>query len=461
MKHFANLVLILAGFACLAVLGFLLMRGGTFLADAPGESGLSGSIAFLGLPAAGTALCFGALALRAEWRGLLAACLIAALVSVYGAELYLTYAADDPGEAASAARGLNHDSRSKLDVLRDLRTYGITAYPFVHPALLLAPGGDGQSHSVIRIDGAEVQPVGGIGRVVTVVCREVGAYLIYTADRHGFHNPPDAWPTAGGMADILAIGDSFAQGQCVPDGQGMISRLRETVPATVSLGAGHDGPLLMLAALREFGDRLRPPVVLWLFYEGNDLIIDLPRERRSPLLMQYLAPSFGQNLANRQGPIDEALSAYADEQLIATAAEERDAVRRRLLGIAKLHGLRQLLGATTSPPEPDLALFERVLARARDDVHGWGGRMVFAYLPSWNTLFRPTASLDRMREDVLDIAHRLDLPVVDLLPAFDQAADRHALFYYPGSHYSPEGHALAAHEIGEALEAGEAGDRLR
>lgn len=454
MKRLATLILILAGLACLALLGFLLTRGGSFLAAAPGESGWVGSIALPALPAAGATLFFGALALRPAWRGLLAICLIAAVISVYGAEIFLTYAPDDPGESASAARGLEYDPRGKLEVLRDLRADGVPAYPFVHPALLLAPDGAGRSHSVIRIDGAEVQPVGGIGGVVTVVCREAGAYLIYTADRHGFHNPPDAWPAEGGRTDLLAIGDSFAQGQCVPDGQGMVSRLRETIPATLSLGAGHDGPLLMLAALREFGDTLRPPVVLWLFYEGNDLIIDLPRESRSPLLMRYLAAGFDQNLANRQDLIDEALSAYADEQLVAASAEERDTVRGRMMGVVKLRGLRRLFGATAYPPEPDLVLFERILARARDDVRGWGGRLVFVYLPSWNTLFRPTASLDRMREGVLDIAHRLDLPVLDLLPAFDRAADRQALFYYPGSHYSPEGHALVAREIDDALESG-------
>jgi hypothetical protein len=148
MKDFATLVLILAGLACLALLGFFLMRGGSFLAGASSESGLVGSIALLALPGAGAALFFGALALRAEWRGLLALCLIAAVISVYGAEIYLTYAADDPGEAARAARGLEHDSRSKLEVLRDLRFYGVPAYPFVHPALLLAPAGEAQPHSV-------------------------------------------------------------------------------------------------------------------------------------------------------------------------------------------------------------------------------------------------------------------------------------------------------------------------
>lgn len=447
MKHFASLVLFLGGLACLAAAAFYLLSSGA------GQSGPGASIAVLALPVAGAALCFGSLLLRAEWRGPLALCLIAALISVYGAELYLNRFAGDPGEAASAARGLDYDSRSKLDVVRDLRAEGIPAYPYVHPALLLAPSGDGQSRSVIQIDGAETLPVGGIGGAVTVVCREAGPYLVYTADRHGFHNPPGAWPPEGGKAAILAIGDSFAQGQCVPDGLGMVALLRETVPATVSLGAGHNGPLLMLAALREFGERLRPPLVLWLFYEGNDLIVDLPRETRSPLLMRYLVPGFSQDLANKQGAIDAALSAYADERLVAAAAEERDAWHRRLLGIAKLRGLRRLFDATAPAPPPDIDLFERVLAAARDEIHGWGGRMVFVYLPSWNTVFRPTEALERMHAEVLGSARRLDLAVVDLRPVFDRAPDRRSLFYYPGSHYSPDGHALAARTIGETLKA--------
>jgi hypothetical protein len=62
--------------------------------------------------------------------------------------------------------------------------------------------------------------------------------------------------------------------------------------------------------------------------------------------------------------------------------------------------------------------------------------------------------LDAMRADVLAIADGLDLPVIDLVPAFGRIPDPNVLFYYPGSHYSPEGHALAAREIGAALEAG-------
>ena len=449
MKRLATLILLLAGAACLAVLGYALLRTASVGQALP--------VGFYALPSIGAAMRLGALLLRAESRMLLAVCLIAALVSVYGAEIYLTYAPGDPGEAASAARGLEHDPRSRLEVVRDLRADGVAAFPFVHPALLLAPPEDGVARSVIRIDGEEVLPVGGIGGVVTVVCREAGGYLAYEADRHGFHNPSRTWPPGTwtgpvGRARILAIGDSFAQGQCAPDGQGLVARLRAAEPATVSLGAGHNGPLLTLAALREFARTLRPDAVIWLYYEGNDLLIDLPREAFSPLLMRYLDPAFDQNLANRQAAIDAALSAYADEQLVAAATEERDARRRRLLGIAKLRGLRRLFGATAPAPPPDLALFGRVLARARDDIRGWGGRMVFVYLPSWNTLFRPTDSLTRLRADVLDITRSLDLPVIDLVPAFEAAADGTALFYYPGSHYSPEGHALAARTIEAVLE---------
>lgn len=45
--------------------------------------------------------------------------------------------------------------------------------------------------------------------------------------------------------------------------------------------------LFGLASLVEYGPILRPKLVAWFFYEGNDLI-DLELERRSPLLMRYL-----------------------------------------------------------------------------------------------------------------------------------------------------------------------------
>lgn len=50
------------------------------------------------------------------------------------------------------------------------------------------------------------------------------------------------------------------------------------MPRTLNLGMGGIGPLHELAILKEYGSVVRPKVVLWVYYEGNDLA-DLSHEK--------------------------------------------------------------------------------------------------------------------------------------------------------------------------------------
>jgi hypothetical protein len=52
-------------------------------------------------------------------------------------------------------------------------------------------------------------------------------------------------------ADIVALGDSYAHGACIPSDQGFVSLIRSEYPATVNLGVNGDGPLAILATLKE------------------------------------------------------------------------------------------------------------------------------------------------------------------------------------------------------------------
>lgn len=297
------------------------------------------------------------------------------------------------------------------------------------------------------VDGRETIPVGGVSGILTVMCHEVGPYLTYVADRHGFNNPDPVWNQP---VELMLVGDSFPQGQCVPPDAQMAARLRARLP-TVTLAMGHDGPLLELAALKEFGPQLKPRAVLWLYFQGNDLIEDLPRERASPLLMRYLEPGFSQDLAGRQGAIDAALLAHLEGPSL-----ERDQARRELMialtAVAKLRNLRRFLGADRTRPEADLALFARILHEARRTVAGWGGTLYFVYLPGWQELMSPTPADSRLRAQVLDAAHGAGLAIIDLYGPMTSEGDPSAFFYYPGSHYSPEGHAEVADTILQALE---------
>jgi hypothetical protein len=210
------------------------------------------------------------------------------------------------------------DTRTRLEVVTDLRKQGTNAFPDVFPAVLFQSNGKQVIKSLFANGNGEFLPLASISNATTVFCNESGEYIIYRSDEHGFHNPSGLWDK--GWADIVALGDSYAHGACVPSDQGFVSVIRSRYPATINLGVNGDGPLAMLATLKEYGAFLKPKVVLWFYYEGND-IRDLDgREKFSPLLRRYLGSSFSQNLISRQQEVDTVLTAYLEQAMESQAA---------------------------------------------------------------------------------------------------------------------------------------------
>ena len=210
---------------------------------------------------------------------------------------------------AAKALGVKYDSRTKAEVIDDFRKRGIDAVPSLSSYDLLKEQKDGTMKSAIAINGVEVLPLASIAEKLTVVCNEGGEFLTYTSDKHGFHNPPHVWSAP---IDIVAVGDSFTQGWCVGPDDNFVSVIRKRHPGTLNLGIEGNGPLVMLATLKEYAEIVKPKVVLWFYFEGNDLG-DLRRERQNSILTQYLAnKEFSQGLFNRQAEIDRALAAYLE-----------------------------------------------------------------------------------------------------------------------------------------------------
>jgi len=90
-----------------------------------------------------------------------------------------------------------------------------------------------------------------------------------SADRdHDFHNPAGIWES---KPNIAAVGDSFAHGACVDSESNFVNRIRQRYPNTLNLGMGGNGPLLALAGIQEYLADLEPKLVLWFFFDGNDL----------------------------------------------------------------------------------------------------------------------------------------------------------------------------------------------
>jgi hypothetical protein len=405
-------------------------------------------------------------------------------MTMYSAELFLTFLTPiqqrgltgnlirtegQKNEATNLARsfGANFDTRSRLEVVRDLRRQGVQVVPSFFPLEPLEQESDGTMRSNITINGAETVPLGGIADRRTLFCNDSGEYVVYQSDLHGFNNPREIWRFD--RADIAAVGDSFTQGACVPANKNFVDLIRRRYPATVNLGMADEGPLSELAAVKEYLPRFQPKIVIWFYFEENDPL-DLEKEKKSPLLMSYFANGFFQNLIGRQDEIDRALEEYLTrKEVVATQkpVEQQDTNNELAEGVGniqtfiklgklreRLHLVRKrvALRGTTTPEvqKVDMILFRKVLLEAQAFVGGWGGTLYFVYLPSWERYGNPVLAQDR--DSVLEAVDSLNIPIIDLDPTFRAHGDPLALFPFRRfAHYNEDGHRLVADEVLRAI----------
>jgi lysophospholipase L1-like esterase len=392
-------------------------------------------------------------------RLMVANVLIAITAALYAEEFYIASYIDSGRGAGQASQG-EFDHRDKLSVISDLRHEGVDAYPVMRGKNMLLPDKRGDLQPILSVAGRPLLPLASLPDTMVVSCNEVGQWQIYRTDRHGFNNPDGQWdakrPTIG------MVGDSFAHGSCVPEQQNMAAVLRAHFAGVINLGVGGSGPLLELAALTEYLPPLRPPVVLWVFFEGNDLTEDLPFERRSPLLNAYLRDDdFRQGLIARDHDIAVAMRPYLDQNLIAAMNRVDDPFEdtarylsldrvRELVGLGPLQ-----IGLNSGDLGDEVDLFEQVLRKARDRVRAWGGRFYLVYLPEsdrYLSRFGESSVRQTIYRGVSAVARRADIPMIDVATTFSHDPSPATLYAYPGAHFNAKGYRVAAEAIREALE---------
>src|SRR5262245_17151994 len=441
-------------------------------------------------PAAVVSCLFGALKLKPLYRIRCLTVCIAVAASAYMLELAaLAFFIDRPLPAMSRLWGTpnklayaenltrtfgNHiDMRGAEEVMASMLKTDANAVPVITPSNhLFLERPDGTIYSKTSINGVEVMPLAGASLRTTLLCNESGEWITYRADRKGFNNPSDAWDL--GSVEIAALGDSFAHGYCVPPGKSFVDLIRQQYPNTINLGIAGDGPLLMLATQSQYLQSVRPKVVLWFYFEGNDLE-DLQRERRSALLMRYLNEGFVQTSLAQQQDVDRAIVAEVPN-LEALAAERARSVERAqrpltritvwIMNFAKLTALRQRLGLLSQPETHErdvvadfqttnLEVFRQILTLAKQRAERWGGVIQFVYLPDWQRYTRRFRTLgDTKRDDVLRIVSELGIPIIDTEPAFRTHGDPLSLFpFREVGHYTEAGHRLVAREVLGRLQA--------
>jgi hypothetical protein len=413
----------------------------------PGErefTGAAGIIMGIVLPGVLASAFFASLRFRAAYRVSLAIFCISSLFSIYSTELLLL---------ASRKFGAHFDTRTKLEVVADLRNRGIDAVPAVFPSALWNDQPDGNLKSAISINSTEVLPLGGIAKKLTVMCNESGEWITYRSDEHGFNNPEGIWQSRD--LSVAAVGDSFAFGACVPSDKNFVTLIRRRYPATLNLGINGAGPLVELAAVKEFLPFFRPKVTLWFYLELNDQS-DLSQEKRSGLLMRYLEDNFKQGLITRQTEIDQALRQYIDTKRKLAEAKAVHEYLNYGVDIIKLSTVRTKLGlvygtskveASFESDELQIKLFREILQNAHAFINTWNGMLYFVYLPAWERYINPQLTSDN-RDAILALVRGLNIPVIDIHQAFLAHGDPLRLFPFRQlGHYNDDGHRLVAETV--------------
>lgn len=435
---------------------------------------------YYGAPMVVAVGCFLALRLKPATRVSVFLVAVSTVAGLYGAELLLIMTAsrfdttvlpvmtvleragDAESEIAALERewGVTIDARRASEVLAEREGRGEELVPIVTPSNhLFTVQSDGSIRSAVDIDGEEVMPLGAVSGVRTLLCNELGTWVEYDSDRHGFNNPDGVWESD--RLDIAALGDSFTQGYCVVPDNSFVGLVRRKHAATLNLGIAGHGPLLMLATLSEYLPPLRPQIVLWCYFGGNDLT-DLQAERRSAVLRQYLAPEFRQEILAQQAVVDHAILDELPRIRATSEANRQRGEEGRWLGaasdFARLSNLRRRLGLVggiaiehtdlADLDDANMRVFHDVLAQAASRTAAWDGQLVFVYLPGWESFSDAFAPGKSKRQDVLATARAVGLPVIDIEAVFQQQENPLALFPFrrPG-HYTEAGHRLVAETI--------------
>ena len=102
-----------------------------------------------------------------------------------------------------------------------------------------------------------------------------------------------------------------------------------------------------------------------------------------------------------------------------------------------------------------IAKHGKVLIKARATISGWGGRLVFVYLPYPPRFFTPDApsvkAASVRKNKILALAKKTGVTAIDLEPTFDAHAKPSDLAYAASTHYSEADYKLAADTIAKAL----------
>jgi len=373
-------------------------------------------------------------------------------------ELFLAFPSDNLDFRIHKAKeiGIEFDTRSKSEVIDNLKNEGHIVYPNFTPSLLLNNYKEGLNVT----NDNQIFPLSNISDISSILTNENGYYPIVKTDKYGFTNEKNLY--TNNPIDIMLIGDSYVEGYSVHPNENISSNLNNADFKTINLGKGGNGPLLELATLREYASPHKPKIVIW-FFLFNDFH-NLYYELRSDLLTNYLLDTkYSQNLINNQNKIDATLKKYIDSKSNNNNLSNENKLNlNKFIEIIKLSRLKGIYLNTIiySSDKINNKLLKDILINANDTVESWGGKLYFVYLPSKSSLQSGNAILPSnigrfsFKDNITpinaihDICSELNITVIDFYNIVYNSDDHDSFFpQATNGHYNSKGYKLLTDNI--------------
>ena len=318
----------------------------------------------------------------------------------------------------------------KLKLIKKLKETNKNVYPSIIPNIFL------------NEKKLTIFPLSGISNSKTVFCKEGLEFSIYQSDRYGFNNPDNNWDE---NIDHIIIGDSFAQGACVNEGEDIASQLRSlTGKKIITLGMAGNGPLLELASLKEYVADIDVKNIFWLYFERNDLD-DLEKEKRNKILIKYLNDNSSQELKKRQLQVNAVVKKkiFEEENFVKSNNSLKNKIYvSAFQKIIRLQIIRDKLSLDRGIYFKIDPLFEKIIIEAKKLSTDKKANFYFVYLPDKESFMNHNLSKINLykKNEVIKILIKNNINLIDIHSLlFSKAKDPFDLYAHRiYGHYSAE-----------------------
>ncbi|MBA5865210.1 MAG: PAS domain-containing protein [Nitrospira sp. CR1.3] len=308
---------------------------------------------------------------------------------------------------------------------------------------------------------------GNIGEAVCLPPRTAEPFEV-RYDRNGFRNEGDL-----SRAEIAVIGDSYVESPMMPGSALATTRLAELQgKSVINLGQSGYGPQQELTVLKRYALPLHPKTIVWVFYEGNDLVDAQRYEER----VSFLVSAWNSINTAWDRSFTRNLFLAAIQFSHGCLPNPRIAGNYGTVPADDGRDLRiYFLDHTTSviPSGQELDALKRTgeaIKAAYELAHEARIEFVVAFAPTKFRVYYDIAKIDpnssgdikwwvpndipdRLRRIIADVSP--DIHYVDLTPALRRAAKMNRLMFIPDdTHWTSDGHQVVADALDEALRPG-------